>query len=128
MKTWKLSFLSLLLLSACSNFTFRTHISPDIAEVAGRSIDASNVSEFSVEEKSRRDKEMFGEIRASYCQKGLSNPAPSRSLLKTDLRYKTAELGGNGYAVMECFDTLDGGCSAYMECRALAYTVRDGSL
>ncbi|ACA84921.1 hypothetical protein [Shewanella woodyi] len=127
MKTWKISFLSLLLLSACSNLTFRTHISPEIGDVAARSIAASDVREFSVEEMSRREKEFLGEIRSSYCQAGLSKPSPSRSLLATDLRYKTVGLGGNGYTVMECFDS-NAGCNAYLECRALAYTVRDGSL
>lgn len=130
MKTWKAGLIlsCLALLIACSNVSFSTHMSPDIAENVGRSLAASDVREFTVEEISRRDKEMLGEIRASYCQKDFNKPVPSRSLLATDMRYKTAKLGGNGYAVMECFDSPFANCHGYMECRALAYVVKDGSL
>ncbi|MEC4726081.1 hypothetical protein HWQ46_11030 [Shewanella sp. D64] len=130
MTTWKagLVFSCVVLLAACSNVSFRTNISPDIAEVATRSIAASDVREFTIEEISRRDKEMLGEVRSSYCQAGFTTPAPSRALLATDMRYKTTQLGGNVYVVMECFNSSYASCNAYMECRALAYVVTDGSL
>ena len=109
--------------SACSGVKFKTTISPDIADHVQSSGNADKVIEYSVEEIQRYNAESLGLLVSSSCQSDPNSPKPSNYSIRRDLKYQTQKVGGNGFVVMECNDNPYPGCWAFLECRALAYSV-----
>ncbi|WP_076414369.1 hypothetical protein [Shewanella sp. UCD-KL12] len=122
MKTFVLSLLAVSI-SACSGVKFQTNMSPDINEHIQSAASADKVIEYSAEEIQRYRADSLGLLVSSFCQSDLNSPKPSRYSLKQDLKYQTQKAGGNGFVVMECIDNPYPGCNAFLECRALAYSV-----
>lgn len=111
------------LLSACAGVKFNTNVSPGITEHVQGSVNASKVIEYSAEEIQRYQSSNLGPLVASSCQEEVTSPKPSKYQIKHNLKYQTQQLGGNGFVMMECRHQAFPRCTAYLECRALAYTV-----
>ncbi|GAA5190434.1 Rcs stress response system protein RcsF [Ferrimonas gelatinilytica] len=109
----RLSALSLLLLTACSNdYRFSSNLDPDNFEdyfAAGNVVLVDTLPP---------QAEALGVVEGQSCQREAQDPAPNGAEARTDMRRNAAQLGADAVKLLRCseVDPEASGCLALMVC------------
>ncbi|WP_028110995.1 hypothetical protein [Ferrimonas futtsuensis] len=109
-------------LTACSGIRVSSNTGPYVES----RVFAHEVEQYSREELERHQYRFLGTVDTESCQEERSDSLPSEKGLKSVLRSKVAELGGNAISYNGCESKRDYyGCRTWLRCEALGYEILD---